>query len=263
MINVYDVKYFFGDCMDLFPSISSGSIDMILTDPPYGTTACKWDSVIPYEPMWSQIRRVVKDDAPVVMTASQPFTSKLIHSNLSMFRHEIVWKKNKASNFIRCKTEPMKRHENVLVFSKKRAFYSPVFTNTSRVIRSVSGNNHPRYLTGSFKSEATTPPRKKLYPISVVEFPLEVKPIHPTQKPVSLLKYLIKTYSKPGGTVLDFTCGSGSTLVAAAALGRKAIGIDNGFCEDSVVYRKSLDLKGFPWVEVAKLRVAIEAPENV
>lgn len=224
-------KLYHGDCLEIM--LKLGKVDLVLTDPPYGTTACSWDEIIDIGEMWQAIGAVVSDRTPIVLCSSQPFTSKLIVSNINNFRYEWIWGKNKASNFIRCNNEPLKKHENILVFSKKACNYYPIKTKVLRTIKSVTGNNSQEYQTGNHKSVAKSKPRNYILPVSYIEHKLENKPVHPTQKPVSLMKHMILTYSKQGETVLDFTCGSGSTLVAAEELGRKWIGIEKKkiYCE--------------------------------
>ena len=222
------VDLYKGDCLEVMKSIPDGSIDMVLTDPPYGTTACKWDSVIPFEPMWEQLKRVTKKNGAIVMTASQPFTSVLVASNLKMFKYCWVWEKSKASNFLQAKKQPLKNHEDVVVFSKEKVPYNPQFTDGEAYT--------PR--PGKKITEVYNPSRDhmfrngsggKRYPKSIQYFKTseaEGKVFHPTQKPVALMEYLIKTYTNENETVLDFTMGSGTTGVACKNLNRNFIGIE-------------------------------------
>ena len=215
-----------GDCLELMNKIPDGSVDMVLTDPPYGTTACKWDSVIDFELMWEQLKRIIKPNGAIVMTASQPFTSALVMSNTKAFRYSWVWEKGKATGHLNAKRMPMKKHEDVLVFSFGTTTYHPqglVETNYNssrpskgRARGEVYGKQRNDY--GSSKNGN--------YPKSIIQFSGEHKPIHPTQKPVALLEYLIKTYTQEGETVLDFTMGSGSTGVACVNTNRNFIGIE-------------------------------------
>ena len=220
-----DYSLYQGDCLDVMASLREGSIDLCLTDPPYGTTACKWDSVIPFEPMWGCIKRVVKPNAAVVLFGSQPFTSALVMSNPKMFKYTWVWDKKLPSGFQIAKFRPMMRHEDVSVFSVTTPKYRPIKTPQKK------------RLSGGFKKSSESSPlanvdgeyreHKDKYPQSIIEFyKRDGKSLHPTQKPVALLEYLIKTYTDEGDTVLDFTMGSGSTGVAALNTGRKFIGIE-------------------------------------
>ena len=217
-----------GDCLEKMKDIPDGSVDLVLTDPPYGTTACKWDSIVPLEPMWGQLKRVTKKNGAIVMTASQPFTSVLVASNLKMFKYCWVWEKSKASNFLQAKKQPLKNHEDVVVFSEGRVSYNPQFTEGDaykpRPGKKVTEVYHPSK-DHMFRNGSDG----KRYPKSVQYFKTsesEGKVIHPTQKPVALMEYLIKTYTNEGETVLDFTMGSGTTGVAAVNTSRNFIGIE-------------------------------------
>lgn len=219
-----------GDCLKILPRIKTGSIDMVLTDPPYGTTACKWDSIVPLEPMWEQLKRIIKPNSAIVMTASQPFTSILVGSNLDWFRHEWIWVKNRGSNFATLKYNPFKEHENVIVFGKNKTTYNPIMQE-----RCDSGKSRANYdfkndgggeAVGVIKNEGRRSINKNLRnPSSLQKFNTQVG-LHPTQKPVALMEYLIKTYTNENDTVLDFTMGSGTTGVACKNLDRKFIGIE-------------------------------------
>jgi len=221
----YFIELYNADCIAAMDAIRDKSIDFVFADIPYGTTNLKWDSIIDLDMMWKQIERIVKKHTPIVLHCVQPFTSVLVCSNLKMFRYEWIWRKNKASNFIRCNWEPLRKHENVVVFSKKRHTYNPVFETVDRVVKSVSGGNNFKYQTGKHVSKAKLPDRNYIFPTSDIEFKNEYG-LHPTQKPVALSKYLIKTYSNEGDTVLDFCMGSGTTGVACKNLSRNFIGIE-------------------------------------
>jgi site-specific DNA-methyltransferase (adenine-specific) len=212
------------DCLEAMQVIPDGSIDMILADPPYGTTACKWDSVIPFEPMWEQLKRVVKPNGGIVMTASQPFTSALVMSNVKMFAYEWVWVKSKITGVLNAKKMPVRKHEQVLVFSntKTTGTYNPQGLVAKGTITKQGGNsdNYRSRSSEAYVQEWTNWPR------DVLEVPSEGKTVHPTQKPVALMEYLIKTYTNEGETVLDFTMGSGTTGVACVNTGRNFIGIE-------------------------------------
>jgi len=220
-----------GDCLDVMRDIPDGSIDMVLTDPPYGTTACKWDSVIPFEPMWAQLKRITKPNGAIVLMASQPFTSALVMSNVVMFRYQWIWEKNKATGHLNAKKRPLVSHEDVVVFSKAPTNYFPQGL-VEKETPSISKGGRGRKGVGSSGDcyGAATKDAVQThgnYPRSVIKFPVDMKAeFHPTQKPVALMEYLIRTYTNPGETVLDFTCGSGTTGVAAANTGRRFIGIE-------------------------------------
>jgi site-specific DNA-methyltransferase (adenine-specific) len=225
-----------GDCLEEMRGIASGSVDLVLCDLPYGTTACKWDSVIPFEPMWAEFRRVTKPNAAIVLTASQPFTTALIASNLNEFRYCWVWEKDAGSNFATVKFQPMKEHEDVCVFYRRAPTYRPqmeerIGSRKGRVTTTVdSGRTNSVY--GTQAGRGVLPVAEFRYPRSIQRFKRE-RGLHPTQKPVALLEYLIRTYTNEGETVLDATMGSGSTGVAAINTGRRFIGIerDPGYFE--------------------------------
>ena len=214
-----------GDCLDKMADIESGSIDMVLCDPPYGTTGCKWDSVIPFEPMWEQLKRLIKPNGAIVMTASQPFTTALIASNMEMFKYCWVWDKKAAGNHGLAKFQPLKTHEDVLVFSKQRHEYYPI--KTKGKLRKKGGYGKGNSIATGMK-EITPAMSGEYFPKSILEISNAVRKgkVHPTQKPIALMEYLVKTYTQPGETVLDFTMGSGTTGVACANLGRDFIGIE-------------------------------------
>ncbi len=213
-----------GDCLERMKEIPDGSVDMVMTDPPYGTTACKWDSIIPLDPMWEQLKRVIKPNGAIVMTASQPFTTTLIASNMKMFKYCWVWKKSRFANQMLAKVQPLKIHEDVIVFSASKATYRPQglveVNKTTKQGARISDNNGG----GTRKTEYTQTHTN--YPRTVLEFASEGKTVHPTQKPVALMEYLIRTYTNDGETVLDFTSGSFTTGVACVNLDRKFIGIE-------------------------------------
>lgn len=229
-----------GDCLERMKEIPSGSVDMILADVPYGTTACKWDSIIPLEPMWEQLKRIIKPNGAIVMTASQPFTTILISSNMKMFKYIYVWCKSKGCNFTHAKNMPIKFTEDVVVFShapightsqlkEKRMVYNPqglvkVDKKWSRPQKYENGHKLSR---DSHKLDRVI--EFENYPTNILNFnnsSNKERGLHPTQKPVALMEYLIKTYTNENETVLDFTMGSGTTGVAALRNGRKFIGIE-------------------------------------
>jgi site-specific DNA-methyltransferase (adenine-specific) len=213
------------DCLEAMRDIPDGSVDMVLTDPPYGTTACKWDSVIPFEPMWEQLRRITKPNGAIVLTASQPFTSALIMSNVKMFKYCWVWEKTMATGGLLAKKRPMKAHEDICVFHYGLCVYNQQRGDGAKYSRvegkktnSIIGDKSGGYITDNNGGRC---------PRSVIKIPNpNNNSIHPTQKPVALMEYLIRTYTNEGETVLDFTMGSGTTGVACKNLGRSFIGIE-------------------------------------
>ena len=219
------IKLMQGDCLERMKEIDSDSVDMILTDPPYGTTACKWDSIIPLEPMWEQLKRIIKPNGAIVMTASQPFTTTLIASNMKDFRYSWVWEKEQGVNFQHAKRQPLKVHEDVCVFGVKSPVYYPqdlIECDIKKSNRFKGGNlGH----CGSESKRSEYKQKFTNYPKSIKKFNRQ-RGLHPTQKPVTLMEYLIKTYTNEGETVLDFTMGSGTTGVAAKNLNRSFIGIE-------------------------------------
>lgn len=219
-----------GDCLERMKEIPSGSVDMILADPPYGTTACKWDSIIPLEPMWEQLKRVIKHNGAIVMTASQPFTSVLVCSNIKMFKYDWTWRKPKGTGHLNAKRQPMRDKEDVVVFCSGQTIYNPQMTSGAPY-KDKAGKNHDARTSMTDSYGAYTNFRNdndgKRYPKQVLEFGVvERNTVHPTQKPVTLMEYMIKTYTDEDETVLDFTMGSGTTGVACANTGRKFIGIE-------------------------------------
>jgi site-specific DNA-methyltransferase (adenine-specific) len=218
-----------GDCLEIMPTLASASFDAIIADVPYGVTNCKWDAVIPFAPMWEQLKRIAKPRAAIVLFGSQPFTSALVMSNPGMFRHEWVWQKNRGSNFANTVREPMKEHESVVIFSAGKWTYNKQMQERaagglSRVAYGVNNKtSSDNYRTFS-REEVRDLPALRV-PSSVQKFNTEVG-LHPTQKPVALMEYLIRTYTNAGDTVLDFTAGSGTTGVACVNTGRHFIGIE-------------------------------------
>ena len=221
-----------GDCLEVMPTLAPGSVDAILTDLPYGTTACSWDSVIPFAPMWAAIKHVLKPRGVFVTTASQPFTSALVMSNVKWFRYEWVWEKDAASNFAACKFVPMKVHENVVLFSANGHTYNPVMWDAGRLSNAGGINKKGDIYGRRGKLQTSYTGSTFRYPRSVmrVDKPkhnaADKKIDHPTQKPVALYEYLIRTYTNAGELVLDMCAGSGTTGVAAINVGRRVICIE-------------------------------------
>lgn len=229
-----------GDCLELMKDIPENSIDMVLADLPYGTTACKWDIVLPFERLWSEYMRICKDDAAIVLFGSQPFTSLLVGSNLRGFKYEWIYKKSAGSNFATLKYQPFKEHENVLVFgtSKKSVRYYPQMEDrhgseigkTRKAARQVSIEKCQTEVYGGIKHDRDTRNYGELrYPSSVQAFnnrKQSDRGLHPTQKPVAIMEYLIRTYTSEGDIVLDNCMGSGTTGVACVNTGRRFVGIE-------------------------------------
>jgi DNA modification methylase len=224
------IRLLHGDCLEMLDYIHDNSVDMILADPPYGTTQCKWDSVIDLPLMWEQLKRVIKPNGAIVMTACQPFTSALIMSNPKMFKYDWVWQKPKGTGHLNAKKQPMRDKEDVLVFYGKQCTYSPQMTK-GNPYKDKAGKNHSGNESMTESYGAYTNFREDnngtRYPKQVQQWPVvERDTIHPTQKPEELMEYMVKTYTNEGETVLDFTMGSGTTGVACRNTGRKFIGIE-------------------------------------
>jgi len=217
-----------GDCLEVMKSIPSGSIDAIITDPPYGTTACKWDSVIDFDLMWEQLNRIIKPNGAIVLFGSEPFSSALRMSNIKNYKYDWVWEKSKATNFLNAKKQPLRAKENISVFYKKQPVYNPQMSKGEAYNKGVRKKQTKDDVYGNFnqsevKSEGDRYPRDVMY-FKTAES--EGKTFHKTQKPVALMEYLIKTYTNKGETVLDFTMGSGTTGVACKNTNRNFIGIE-------------------------------------
>ena len=229
------------DCLQVLPSIPNGSIDAIITDLPYGTTACKWDTVIPFEPMWKEVKRVLKPNGAFITTSIQPFTSALVMSNPSMFKCEWIWNKTRASNFASVKYHPLRYHENIVLFGSGAVTYNPQMETGERYHTRIT----KRGVIGGNKTIESLEklPRDTRYPSSVLVYPnmRQQDSIHSTQKPVALYEYLIKTYTNEGETVLDIAMGSGTTIEAAERTGRNSIGIekDEGIFQSALLRLKS------------------------
>lgn len=219
-----------GDWLELMKNIPDGSVDLVLTDPPYGTTACKWDSVIPFDPLWEQYKRISKESSAILLFADEPFTSTLIMSNKRMFRYKWIWDKGRGSNFQNARFSPMKCTEDIAVFYRKKPIYNPQFWYSSpyktagrkrkNQIEGLSGGSASTYCTATVSDDG------KRYTLNLLKFKRDGGRIHPTQKPVALLEYLIRTYTNDGMTVLDNCMGSGSTGVACVNTNRNFIGIE-------------------------------------
>lgn len=217
-----------GDCLEIMPLIPDKSVDMILCDLPYGTTTCKWDNVIPFEPLWQNYERVIKLNGAIVLMASQPFTSSLIMSNPKLFKCEWIWEKTLFANFMQLKKYPAKKHENILVFSKSTPTYYPQMEDGEPYKNNRKKRFHKKEGTYGKVSERTDVKNDGIrYPSTIQRFSNPNNNLlHPTQKPVALMEYLIKTYTNEGETVLDNCMGSGTTGVACKNLNRIFIGIE-------------------------------------
>ena len=236
-----------GDCLEIMREIPSSSVDLILCDLPYGTTACAWDSIIPFEQLWAAYLRIIKPNAPIVLTAGQPFTTSLIASKMALFKYSWVWEKSRASGFAQAKNKPLQAHEDVCVFSTgvtvhasqsdRRMPYNPQgLIECNREMKNSAthmGAGSDSAFSGRKNRSKTYTQTHIGYPRSVLSIASESGTVHPTQKPVALMEYMIRTYTNPGDTVLDNCMGSGTTGVACMNTGRRFIGIemDEGFFE--------------------------------
>ena len=235
MINLHNA-----DCFGVFPQIASGTVDLVCADIPYGTTQCRWDSVLDLQLMWEQLYRIAKPSAAFVLFSAQPFTSVLINSNLRDWRSEWIWEKGNATGFLNAKKQPLRAHENIEVFYRRQPTYNPQFTHgherrTSKR-KTVNSECYGKALTLT-KYDSTS-----RYPRDVQFFSSDKQTgnYHPTQKPLALVQYLIETYSNPGDTVLDFTMGSGTAGVACQQAGRNFIGIE----KDAAIFRTACQRMG-------------------
>ncbi len=216
---------YLGDCLSLMKEIDNKSIDLILCDLPYAVTARnEWDSIIPFDSLWKEYHRITKANSAIVLTATQPFASKLICSNINLFKYEWIWEKSKTTGFLNAKKQPLRNHEQILVFYKNQPTYNPqgievCNIDCNRGSPDGVGTNYNQ-ANPIYKQTQTN------YPRSVLKFKSEGKTVHPTQKPLELFEYLIKTYTNEGDLVLDNTCGSGTTCLATKNLNRNYIGIE-------------------------------------
>jgi DNA modification methylase len=236
------------ECIQAMREIEDNSIDAVITDPPYGTTACKWDSVIPFKPMWEQLSRIIKSNGAVVLFGCEPFSSALRMSNIKNYKYDWVWKKDRPSGHLNAKKQPLRNIENISIFYKKQAIYNPVMyigKKSHSIGKAINDKKQKKNnLYGDFKRINRKGNLK--YPRQILEYSRPHPPIHPTQKPVALIEYLIKTYTNKNETVLDFTMGSGTTGVACINTNRKFIGIE-------------LDKEYF---ELAKKRIHLHASQK-
>lgn len=242
------------DCLVGMKEIPDASIDMIFTDLPYGVTAKnKWDTVIPYEPLWGQFERIIKSDGAILLFGQDKFTAKTILSNEKLHRYNIIWKKTAPTGFLNANRMPMRTHEDIMVFYKSLPTYNPQKTTGHK--RKVSKAEHKKNceVTKDYGDHGlTTYDSTERYPTSVWEFPTDKQKeaIHPTQKPIDLCRYAIRIYSNVGDTVFDCCCGSGSIPIAAMLEDRNYIGMDNGICE-----KKNIKYYGWNWADVTTDRI--------
>ena len=228
---------FEGDCLEIMKQLPEKSIDMVLCDLPYGTTQNKWDSVIPLGGLWQQYRRIVKDDGAIVLTSQGMFTAELMVSNPKMFRYKWIWEKSKSTNFLNAKKQPLRKHEDVCVFYRRQPVYHPQMIDGEPYDKGIRKNQ----MSGSYGDFQPVHVHSdgKRYPTDIIYFKTaesEGKVFHPTQKPVELGRYFVRTYTNPGDIVLDNTSGSGSFLVAALLEGRNFIGIEKN--ENVALFKK-------------------------
>ena len=228
MLNSKDkFQLYKGDCLEIMRDIPDKSVDMILCDLPYGTTACKWDSVIPFEPLWEQYNRIIKDNGAIVLFGSEPFSSALRMSNIKDYKYDLKWQKDQGSDFMLAKKKPLKDYEDIAVFYKKQPTYNPQMREGFKEwTKKDSGNNVIGHLDKQEKAQIKQSIGNKRYPISILKFNRIRNGLHPTQKPVELLEWLIKTYTNENEVVLDNAMGSGSTGEACMKTNRNFIGIE-------------------------------------
>lgn len=235
-----------GDCLERMREIPDGSVDLVLTDPPYGTTACKWDSVIDLALMWKELKRVIKPNGAIILMANEPFTSVLVCSNLKQFKYRWDWEKSQAVGHLNAWKQPLRCIEDICVFYSKPCTYNPQLVDKPlKNQRPQSGRSGQTDCYGEYKLDVYKCPPDKSMPKNILKYNNVQGNIHPTQKPVELMEYLIKTYTNEGETVLDFTMGSGTTIKAANNLNRNSIGIEMGHCE-----KKGHKYEGMEWTDV-------------
>lgn len=217
---------YLGDCLDIMQSIEDKSVDMILCDLPYGVTARnKWDCIIPFDKLWEAYERIIKDNGAIVLTATQPFASLLVNSNINLFKYEWIWEKTKKTGFLNAKKQPLRNHEQVLVFYKNQPTYNP--QGISKIEKLCNRGNDPDGVGSNYNSANPIYTQTQTgYPVSVLKISSEGNTVHPTQKPIKLFEYLIKTYTNENDLILDNCVGSGTSCIAAINTNRRYIGIE-------------------------------------
>lgn len=250
-------EVYFGNCLEIMASIDTESIDMIFCDLPYGATQNKWDVVISPEALWEQYERIIKPNGAILLFGQDKFTATMMLSNPKLHRYNIIWDKVLKSGFLNAKKMPLREHEDIMVFYKSTPSYHPQMTpgeknhSKGKAVGKQAEDIHSNRSYGNYTLVQSSDSDLK-YPASIWRFP---KPhpsiaLHATEKPIELLRYAIRTYTDPGGIVLDNCCGTGSTLIAAKLEGRNYIGIDNGYCD-----KKKSKFYGMPWADVARERL--------
>lgn len=254
-------RFYLGDCLEVMKEIPDGVIDMLLVDLPYGTTNNKWDSVIPFDKLWMQYNRICKENAAMVFTASQPFTTALIASNIDNFGYELIWDKTKGGNFLLAKKQPMKSHENVLIFYRKPPIYKPQMEIRGKPRKKGGGK-----ASDNFGATPSVSHNNEYYPKSIMIYSTgsRVDKFHPTQKPIELFEYLIKTYTNEGDLVLDNTAGSGTTAIAAENTGRKWVCIEQNeeYATKAVERIRNNEIKPKEETREVKIESDIPIPEG-
>ena len=245
-----------GDCLEIMKDIESGSIDAIITDPPYGTTACKWDSIIDFDLMWEQLNRIIKPNGAIVLFGSEPFSSALRMSNIKNYKYDWVWVKEQGTGFLNSKKQPLKNHEQICVFYKKQPTYNPQMRTGFKPYTCKQGitktDNYGK------QTGAVTVSNGTRYPLNTLEFKRDKLKLHPTQKPVALMEYLIKTYTNETETVLDFTMGSGTTGVACKNTNRNFIGIEKDEKYFKIAEKRFNQIELFPLPKTKHEQVTID-----
>jgi len=229
-------RFIFGDCLEKMSEMPERSIDMVLVDPPFGSTACAWDVVIPLEPMWMRLKRIMKEDGVVAIMANEPYTSMLVCSNIKQFKYRWTWKKNKPTGFLNAKKQPLRCMEDICIFYGPQAEYHPQKTTGHKPVHSYTKHTSDGETLGKTKIGISGGGQTDRYPTNMIDFikvinndgsSMDGKKVHPAQKPIALMEYMIRTHSSEGQTVLDFAMGSCTTAIACLNTGRKFIGIEN------------------------------------